>query len=177
MSGTSGEAVASGAELDIRKRGFGALVQVAAWPGTGASVTEALRSLGIDLPTVPGQVRDSTGGVAMALAPGRWLVETPGDPPEKIPAEIGAITDLTHARESFHVRGRQALDLVSKIAPVDFGLPRHGAGSVVQTGSGHSTPFTLWHQEPDVFVVYVERSYAADFAHGLAAEAEEFVGR
>lgn len=167
-----GDIVAAGAGLEIAARAPGALVQLTAWPGQGAALAEAV---GLALPRRVGEVSAGAGGLAMALAPGRWLVELSGGMLPVVPPETGAVTDLGHARASFAVTGPQALALVAKLVAVDFDLPRHGPGSVVQTGSAHSTPFTLRRDAPDAFVLYVEASYASDFAESLAAEAAEFL--
>jgi len=177
MSGAGNGVVASGPGLDIRERDLVALAMVAAWPRSVAQVAAASSARGIDLPEATGQSTERSGGAAMALAPGRWLVEPSEGALPDLPADIGTVTDLTHARKSYVVAGPLSTALVSKIAPLDFDLPRHGAGCVVQTGSAHSTPFTLWRRAADSFVLYVESSYARDFAHSLAAEAEEFLGR
>lgn len=164
--------VAEGAGLRIAPRLARGLVQLTAWPGQAAALSEAV---GMALPAQLGAVASDARGVAMALAPGRWLVEMSGNALPVVPPEIGAATDLSHARVSLAVSGPQALALASKLVAVDFDLPRHGPGSVVQTGSAHSTPFTLRRDGPDAFVLYVEASYARDFAATLAAEAAEFM--
>jgi len=169
--------VAASAALDIRMRDFGALAQVVAWPGMIGQVGEAMQALGVSLPAEPGCVDAGAGAVAMTVAPGRWLVEIAEGALPGLPAEVGIVTDLNHARRSLVVTGPMALAFAAKIVPVDFDLPRHAPGCVVQTGSGHTIPFTLWRRASEVFVLYVESSYGRDFAHGLAAEAEEFLGR
>lgn len=176
MNRPDGGVIVSGAGLDIRERGVDGLVQVAVWPGAEAAAAMALQRVAITLPAVPGQVGEDAGGTAMAIAPGRWLVEFAGGSLPDLPAAVGAVTDLAHGRRSFLVSGRQALALVAKLAPVDFDLPRHGPGSVVQTGSAHGIPFSLWRRDAASFVLHVETSLAHDFALSLAAEAEEFLG-
>ena len=168
--------VASGRELEIRHRSFSGLFQLSAWPGQLQAAMDVMQAHGISLSDRIGGVCEGAGTVTMAIAPGRWLIETGDGSIPALAPETGVVTDLSHARESFALSGALAPQLASKIAPVDFDLPRHGPGSVIQTGSGHSIPFTLWRRADGGFVLYVEGSYARDFAHSLAAEAEEFLG-
>jgi len=170
-----GDAAAlAGPRLQIRDRGFAALALVAAWPGTGPDVAAALAPAGLDLPAAAGTVAEGPGGHAMMVAPGRWLLELAAPALPRLDAAIGTVTDIGHARCSFMLAGEDAPALAGKLAAVDLSLPRHGPGTVLQTGSAHSTPFTLWRQGPDRFVLYVERSYGRDFLDSLAAEAAEF---
>ena len=87
---------------------------------------------------------------------------------------MGAVTDLSHARVAVRIEGNDALALASKLAPVDFDLPRHGSGSVIQTGSAHTIPITLWRRSAECFVILSERSYASSLWQAIADDGAEF---
>lgn len=165
----------SGAGIRIAVRPTVSMALVTAWPWAMSAVTAALDKQSYPLPLSPGEsLTGKSGGVAHSLAPGRWLVELANDQPPVLPPEIGAITDLGHARTSFEFSGRDAVELAQKLAPIDFSLPRNGPMHFVQSGSDHSTSFGLWRAEETRFVLYVEQSFARDFWHTLEAESAEF---
>ena len=150
---------------------------VTAWPGTLSEVAAALEEQSYTLPLAPGEaVMGEAGGVVHSMAPGRWLVELADDRLPFLPAELGTITDLSHARTSFEFSGRDAVEFAQKLAPIDFSLPRNGPMRFVQSGSDHSTSFGLWRAAENRFILYVEQSFARDFWHTLEAECAEFRG-
>lgn len=158
--------------LEIAPRPPHALWLIALWP-TKALAKEAEA---MDFPLSPGAMRQSAGRTVMHIALGRWLVEAElSNVPPDLDPEIGTVADLSQARCSVTVRGTQSVDLVQKITPIDLSLDRHGQGNAFQTGSGHSIAFAAARLAEDHFVLYVDRSYGADFWETLMAEAAEFV--
>ncbi|MDA0923056.1 MAG: hypothetical protein O3A97_00525 [Proteobacteria bacterium] len=146
---------------------------LAVWPDRLAEAAAHLAEKGLNLLGSTGAVGQGAGGTALALAPGRWLILSGGDLPDLLP-EMGALIDLSHARAAVCIEGGDALALAAKIASVDFDLPRYGPGSVLQTGSAHTIPVTLWRQAMDRFIMIAERSYAASLWHAIADEGAEF---
>ncbi len=160
-----------GPGLRLAPRRFGGLFQLQLWHGVPAPA--ALR-----LADEAGGVREYEGIVTMATGPGRWLIEcaVPGwpEPLVALAPDIGSVADLSHARASIDLSGKDAVALAQKLAPVDLDRRRQAGPSAFQTGSGHGIAFTLRRVAATEFVFYVERSYARDFWHRLAHETAEF---
>lgn len=155
--------------------------ELAAWPSTEAAARDALgRVTGIVPAEAPGRTAGDANGQVMTLARRRWLVvhRTGDGGPDAlraaVDATIGAVFDLSAARAGFHLSGAHALTLASKLAPVDFDLPRHAPGCVVQTGEAHGIGRLLCRDAPRTFRLFVERSHAGAMADRLRAEAAEF---
>ena len=172
--GETTPAALTGPGLEISCRDFANMIFIAAWSNKFGAVSKIFAKSGIRLPKTMGSVTPSDAAVAMAVAPGRWLVELVETNYPKIDPDIGSITDLSHARCSYLISGPNAVQLAQKLAPVDFDMAEYGPGRALQTGSNHTLGFTMWRQEKEKFVIYAERSYGRDFWHNLQAESAEF---
>lgn len=165
----------TGPRLRIEARTATPMALVSAWPDSVDTAAAAMGDQGYALPGAPGEsVRGDAGHVAHCQAPGRWLVELVDGKLPELPADVGTVTDLSHARSVFTFEGEDAVELAQKLAPIDFSLPRNGPMHFVQSGSDHSVNLALWRETADRFVVYVERSFGRDFWHTLEAESAEF---
>ena len=164
-----------GPGISVTARRTPPMATIAAWPGTVDALARLMAKSGIDLPqTVGTSLRSKLGCIAHCQAPGRWLIEHPGVDLPNVPAGTGTVTNLDHARSSFIFEGENAVELAQKLAPIDFGLQRHGPMSFVQSGSDHSTSFALWRETETRFIAYVERSFGRDFWDTLELESAEF---
>ena len=160
-----------------------ALVQVAAWPGTAAQVSNTLASLlGCAAPPGPDGSSEGTAGTMLAVAPGRWLLESP-DPQlaERLAGQVGptlgAVTDLSHARIAIRIAGPKATWVLNKGLALDLHPAAFPPTKVAQSAV-HEIGVTLRRLSPDKlgadgFDLYVPRGFALSFWHWLCEAAEE----
>ena len=137
------------------------LVQAQAWPDTVADVERAFEGR----------------GVAMATGPGRWLIEGGADLEAAlrgaIPAEMGAVTGLTHARTVFMIEGQEAAWIVACGFPLDVHPDAWPVGETRVTRLHHDIGVTLRRDRTDAFTAYVFTSFARSFWHWLTTVAAE----
>ncbi len=166
----------------LTERRIVSLVQVAAWPDTLAQVEDTLASLTHCAP--PQRSSGSSareGTVLMAIGPGRFLIEST-DPAlaakiaEVMPASLGAVTDLSHARSVIRVAGPKAAWVLAKGLAIDLDPLRfpplevaqsaiHEVGVLVRRVSADSFG--------DSFDLYVFRGFALSSWDWLTEAAAE----
>ncbi len=157
-------------------------LQVQAWPDRLADTLAALaRGVGIDPPTTPNAVAttaSSAGALTVIMTgPGRWLVIAGDDLSRKladaVTADMGAVTDLGHARAGFRLDGARAVDVLAKGLPVDTHIAQFPPGIAVQSTIHHIN--VLVHRvSEDRFDIYVFRGFALSFWDWLTDAALEF---
>jgi sarcosine oxidase subunit gamma len=171
------------AGVTLTERRLVSLVQVAAWPDSVEQVEGTIASL---TGCAPPQGRSGSSGDAagaiLAIAPGRWLLES-RDPrlalrlAEQIPAPLGAVTDLSHARIAIRVTGPKAAWVLAKGLALDLhpaAFPPlkvaqsavHEVGVIVRRLSSGSSG-------NDSFDLYVYRGFALSFWDWLTEAAAE----
>ena len=139
------------------------LVQVQAWPDTVGDVQAALSKL-----------KDVT---LMASGPGRWLVEAPTEGLEQklrksIPAEVGAVTGLTHARVVVSVSGEKASWVLASGIALDFHLAAFPVGTT-QLSHHHEIGLTIHRISEDSFELYAFTSLVRGLWHWLETASAE----
>ena len=169
--------------VTITERRLVSLAQVAAWPDTVDQVIDIVASLvGCAPPQGPAGSSGEAAGAILLLAPGRLLVES-RDPrlatrlAEQIGPEVGAVTDLSHARIAIRITGPKAAWILSKGMAIDFypeAFPPmkvaqsaiHEVGVIVRRLSAQGL-------EGGSFDLYVYRGFALSFWEWLTEAAAE----
>ena len=78
-----------------------------------------------------------------------------------IGADIGSVTDLSHARCRIHIEGAQCRTLLNKLFALDLRETAFAIGDIAMTGT-HHVPSTLHRLDADAFDLYVFSTYAYD---------------
>ena len=167
----------------LAERDLVSLVQVAAWPDTAEQVTDTVASLlRCAPPQGPAGSSGDAEGAILALAPGRLLAES-RDPrlaqrlAEQIGPELGAVTDLSHARIAIRVSGTKAAWVLAKGLALDLHPAAFPPLKVAQSAI-HEVGVIVRRLSPeklggDSFDLYVYRGFALSFWEWLTAAAAE----
>jgi sarcosine oxidase subunit gamma len=164
--------------VTLTERRLVSLVQVAAWPDTLEQVTDSVASLAGCAP--PQGLSGSSGGpdgALLAIAPGRLLVESrdarlAARLTEQIGPELGAVTDLSHARIAIRIAGPKAAWILSKGMAIDFHPAAFPPMKVAQSAI-HEVGVILRRLSPESFDLYVYRGFALSFWEWLTEAAAE----
>lgn len=164
--------------VTVEELRFASIVQVTAWPDTGAQVLAALRDAFGDVPPRPGRFAVAGGATLAAPAPGRHLLLSEEDDlaarlEAALPAGTAAVTDLAHARTFLRLRGEAAPDLLSRGVLIDLDPRVFPPGALAQTVVGHLDALLL-RREAFVFDVAVLRSFGHALAEWVADAGQEF---
>lgn len=174
---------AGDAGVTLTERKLVSLVQVAAWPETAEQVESILASLlGCAPPQGPSGSSGDAAGAILVLAPGRWLLES-RDPrlaerlAEQVPAALGAVTDLSHARVALRVAGPKAAWILAKGLALDLHPAAFPPMKVAQSAA-HEVGVVLRRLGTDSlgadsFDLYVYRGFALSFWEWLTEAAAE----
>lgn len=162
----------------LAERRLASLVQVCAWPDTVDRIEAVVAAVtGCSMPTQPNGSSSADGHVVMSLGPGRYLIES-DDPrlaqkfDEQIDADLGAITDLSHARIAIRVDGPRATWVLSKGLALDLD-PRAFPPSGVAQSAIHEIGVIVRRLANDKFDLYVTRGFALSFLDWLTDAAAE----
>jgi sarcosine oxidase subunit gamma len=90
-----------------------------------------------------------------------------------IGAEVGAVTDLSHARCRIHIEGIQSRTVLNKLFALDLRESAFAIGDIAMTGT-HHVPSTLHRLGADVFDLYVFSTYAYDQLATVLDAAQEY---
>lgn len=159
------------------------LAQVAAWPETAEAVTDTVASLLRSAPPQgPAGSSGDAEGAILAIAPGRLLVES-RDPrlaerlAEQIGPQLGAVTDLSHARVAIRIAGPKAAWVLAKGLAIDLHPEAFPPMKVAQAAIHEVGVIVrrLGVQEPTSgsFDLYVYRGFALSFWEWLTEAAAE----
>ncbi|WP_422367133.1 sarcosine oxidase subunit gamma [Pelagibius sp.] len=162
----------------LMERQIVSLVQVAAWPDTLAQVEQAVATVThCAMPERPSgsTARDATA--IMAVGPGRYLIESddPGLPTKlttAIGADLGAVTDLSHARSAVRISGPKATWVLSKGLAIDLHPEAFPSLDVAQSAI-HEVGVLARRLSEDSFDLYVFRGFALSFWEWLTEAAAE----
>ena len=151
----------SGSARIGESRGW-ALVQAAAFASTHSEFREEMRAaLGADLPTTVGTVTHA--GERQLLKTGAeqyWIITREGDDfAPAIPAQMGAITVLSHSRTRIFVDGEGAGAILAKGVPLDFHPDSFRIDRFALTGL-HHTPVLIHRSGAQRYDLYALRTYA-----------------
>ena len=90
-----------------------------------------------------------------------------------IGADIGSVTDLSHARCRIHVEGPRCRTLLNKLFALDLRESAFSIGDIAMTGT-HHVPSTLHRLGTDAFDLYVFSTYAYDQLATVLDAAQEY---
>jgi heterotetrameric sarcosine oxidase gamma subunit len=91
----------------------------------------------------------------------------------QLPANIGSVLDLSHARCRIRIEGEHAVDMLGKLYALDFREHAFPVGRVQLTGH-HHVPCALHRTGPASFDAYVFTTYARDQLETFADAALEY---
>ena len=155
-------------------------VLVSTWVSGEAGLQAALAQLLGQAPPGPtGQIQATHLGLLMRTGPEEWLLVGDGavDPRpalrDAIGADVGGVTDLSHARCRMNLRGTRCLDTLSKLFPLDFRAEAFPVGELRLSGH-HHLPCSLHRRGETEFDLYVFTTYAHDQLGSLLDAALEY---
>lgn len=170
--------LSGGAGVVLSETRPASIVQVAAWPGSERAVIAAIReATGLAVPDGAGGGVATATKAAFGIAPGRFLVVDRAEGLEaelrqRIDAQTGSVTGLSHGRTAIRVDGPKAEWVLSKLFAVDFGLTALPVGSGVAT-QHHDVLAQIQRTGAARFDLYVFRSLARSFWKTLCHSAED----
>ena len=154
------------------------VVQVAAFDD--AAAVAAIRDACGALPPASCNATTLHGDIRMfGVGPGRWLLVAPAsqDLPARlvgpVPAEVAAITDLSHGRSVVRVSGLDTRRLLAKMCLLDLDSRVFTPGRCAQTLFGQAGVL-LEAVSDEVIDVFFSRSYAVSGWEMLADAAAEY---
>lgn len=155
-------------------------VLVSTWVSGEAPLQAALAQLLGQAPPGPtGQTLATQLGLLMRTGPEEWLLigDAAGDPypvlRAAIGADVGGVTDLSHARCRIKVQGPRCLDTLSKLFALDCRPAAFPVGELRLSGH-HHLPCSLHRRGETEFDLYVFTTYAHDQLASLLDAALEY---
>ena len=180
---TPGDRANSGGKIGVRLSAgtLPCVLLIATWPSGIDAVSEALGAAleGIVVPAKTGETQQIPGGLLVRTGPEEFmLVASAGHLSvaslrQKIAADIGSVTDLSHARCRITITGEKSRDTLSKLFALDLREPEFPQGQVRLTGH-HHVPCMLHRLGLERFDIYVFSTYAFDQLSTLIDAALEY---
>lgn len=148
------------------------LLQVSTWPAGVSALRAAIAiALGLRLDALPracGQAMPTPAGSLIMSGPEEFqlLIDTLGpsradELRSHIPADVGSVIDLGHARSRIRIEGPHCLDTLSKLFALDLREAAWPAATVRLTGH-HHVPCMAIRVAVDAFDLLVFTTYAFD---------------
>ena len=140
---------------------------ISTWISGIDGLTSALRAQFGTVPEVTGQTVATAMGLLARTGPEEFLLLSASAANPVMPlrqtvtADIGAITDLSHARCRIHIEGAQCLTTLNKLFALDLRPSAFPVGEVRLTGT-HHVPCLLHRLRDDAFEMVVFTTYAYD---------------
>ncbi len=167
----------------LRAETLPGVLLMATWPAATAALERALAS-GLSLlakapPGRTGQVIELAQGMLMRTGPHEFMLVCNTDAPSAadvrafVPAEVGSVTDLGHARCRIRIAGDDCRATLSKLFALDLREAMFPAGEMRLTGH-HHVPCLLHRRDADGFDIYVFSTYAHDQLTSVLDAAREF---
>ena len=125
--------------------------------GTVRGCREFAKSLGLSLPTKPGQISSATGKTILWLGPDEWLViDLDGSDKylENLPdGEKGcAVTDVSHRSTAFSITGNGAVSVLNAANPRDLSLSAFPINTGSRTIFGKAEVVLMRRGETDFYL-------------------------
>ncbi len=169
--------------VSLRAETLPGVLLMATWPAATADLERALAS-GLELlarapPGRTGQVIELAQGLLMRTGPHEFMlvcrsgVPTAADARNYVPADVGSVTDLGHARCRIRIEGDRCQATLSKLFALDLREAKFPVGELRLTGH-HHVPCSLHRRGADRFDIYVFTTYAHDQLTTLLDAAREF---
>jgi heterotetrameric sarcosine oxidase gamma subunit len=176
--GLHGAAGAAGPGIEIRELRPLAVVQVAAFDAerAGPAIGAAL-----GIAALPGRngVATAADAAVLWIGPGRWIVVEPESRDlasmlaQRCPADVAAITDLSHARTALRVEGPQVRALLAKLCTLDVDPAAFPPGACAQSQFGQ-IGVLLYCRAEHGFDLVVLRGFAVSAWETVTDAALEF---
>ena len=155
-------------------------VLVSTWVSGEVGLQAALTQLLGQTPPGPtGQIQATHLGLLMRTGPEEWLLIGDGASDARsvlraaIGADVGGVTDLSHARCRIKVQGPRCLDTLSKLFALDCRPAAFPIGELRLSGH-HHLPCSLHRLGETEFDLYVFTTYAHDQLASLLDAALEY---
>jgi methylglutamate dehydrogenase subunit D len=156
------------------------VTQVSTWHTGLSALCEVLgAALGQALPAQTGDTVRSADRLVMRTGPEEFLIisNEAADMTtllrQSIAANVGSVTNLSHARCRIHLEGPKCVDTLSKLFPVDLRDHAFAQGQIRLTGH-HHVPSLLHRLGAQSFDVYVFSTYAFDQLATVLDAAREY---
>ncbi len=144
------------------------VTQVSTWHAGVSNLFEALgAALGQVLPAQTGDTVRSTSQLVMRTGPEEFLIVTDEATDmtnrlrQSIAADVGTVTNLSHARCRIHLEGPKCVDTLSKLFPIDLRDASFPLQQIRLTGH-HHVPCVVLRTGAEAFDLYVFSTYAFD---------------
>jgi methylglutamate dehydrogenase subunit D len=153
---------------------------ISTWISGLPGLLEAMATVfGAALPTHTGKTMQTALGLLLRSGPEEFVL-LGADATDRctllrapIGADIGAVTDLSHARCRIHITGTACRSTLNKLFALDLREARLAIGDVALTGT-HHVPSMLHRLGVDAFDLYVFSTYAHDQLGTLLDAALEY---
>lgn len=141
---------------------------ISTWISGVDALQQALTQVfGSHIPEQTGKTAQTELGLLMRTGPEEFLLI--GDDytdrtallRTSIAADVGSVTDLSHARCRIRIEGTKCRTTLNKLFALDLREAAFFVGDVAMTGT-HHVPCTLHRLASDVFDIYVFSTYAYD---------------
>jgi len=151
------------------------------WASGIEALTHAVHSaLGSTPPAHTGEATECEAGLLMRSGPLEFLLIGTHAAPQRvaelraqIPAEIGSVLDLSHARIRVQLHGAKAVDALGKLYALDFRPAAFPVGRFQLTGH-HHIPCVLHRLDGQHFELYFLSTYAYGQIEALMDVALEY---
>jgi len=151
------------------------LIQLAAWPDTLNIVSvKAAQMVGVGQAPGPGRAEITPNGSLMRIEPLKWWLVGAAEHvlPSVMPANQGAVLNLSHSRVWLSISGPQAALFLNRHLPLDLRGDAFPVGTVASTAF-HHTGVTLWRSE-HAFELLVNRGFALSLWTIMLESAAQF---
>jgi len=160
------------------------VTQVSTWHTGVSALCEVLgTALGQALPAQTGDTVSSADRLVMRTGPEEFLIvsddvsDRAADMTallrQSIAADVGSVTNLSHARCRIHLEGPKCVDTLSKLFPIDLRDHAFAHDQIRLTGH-HHVPSLLHRRGAQSFDLYVFSTYAFDQLATVLDAAREY---
>lgn len=166
------------ARLILSEQALGALWQVAGWQDFETAVEPVLSVLGFAGLGGHRSVRVSDATECYRITPDRILLRCPdagvllGALDRALPGRLAAL-DLSHTRIVIRVSGEATVDLMARLAPLDFADAAFPIDGFAQTGI-HGVPVLIRRQSEEAFDLVVPVTWAVSIWQFVCENAQPF---
>jgi sarcosine oxidase subunit gamma len=156
-------------QVHITAQRLQSVTLISTWASGIEALTQAVHSaLGSPPPAHTGEATECETGLLMRSGPLEFMLIGAHPAPDRvaqlrahIPAEIGSVLDLSHARIRVQLHGEKAVDALAKLYALDFRPAAFPVGRFQLTGH-HHIPCVLHRLDGQHFELY----FLSTYAHG-----------
>ncbi len=150
--------------LELSEVAIASMVQVNCWRNMSGAFLETVKKLGLN-------------ACLMNTAPDTYLVvsfekDMVKELKEILGEDVAVITDLSHSRTCFSVKGKGAVSLLQKGLAIDLSLVAFPEREAKQSSIAHMG-VTCYRQSEDEFQLFVFRGFAVSFFEWLTHNAKD----